>query len=264
MKPIDLTPEGERRNRVSAMRTGPLPFLLVGALAALLAGVALLIGAANEVADGKEEIAELEAEKTSVSARAQQLQPYVDFKQLRDQRIATVVGLAESRFDWVRTLQQLALVIPDDVWLIELKGGAAPGAVPGGGDSESSAGAAPVAGPSLALTGCATGQDAVAAFLASVRQIDGVTRVGLSNSVLPESQSEGGQGGESEGRGGGEGEFDRASCPPRSFVARFDAIVAFDAAPASPNYASTVPTASAPVEEPAGDEASGGEEPVTE
>lgn len=218
MKPIELMPEGERRGRVSALRTGPLPFIVIGGLIALLAGMVLLATTSNQISDSRAEIAELEVEKTTVEAQAQALQPYVDFLQLEQQREATVSELADSRFDWVRTIRELSLVIPRNVWLTELTASAAAVAATEG---ESPSSASSISGPSLQVSGCATGQDAVAGFVAAVKQIDGVTRVGLAKSAFPEGEEEegGAEGGTSEG------------CPAKSYVAQFDAVIAFDAAP---------------------------------
>lgn len=215
MKPIDLTPEEARIRRAGAMRTGPLPFVIVGGLVALLVGVALLVTTSNEISDTKAEIADKEARKSTLSLRAAQLEPYVQFHEMKERRVATVAELAEGRFDWVRTINQLARITPEDVWLLELRAAAAPGAAPGGGGGSS------VAGPSLEMIGCASGQDAVAGFVAAIRRIDGVTRVGLKKSALP--TKEGGSGGDK-------------GCPPDKRIARFEVVVAFDEAPPSPNY----------------------------
>lgn len=212
MRPIDLTPEGERRGRIG-LRTGPLPYLVIGGLLALLAGAVLYALTANEVSERESEIVTLEREAATASAEAMRLQPYVEFHDLKEARTGTVVALADSRFDWVRTIRQLALVIPSDVWLVEVRGEAS------GGEGK----AADVAGPSLTVVGCAEGQDSVAAFVAAAKQIDGVTRVGLSNSVLPQAGGQSGAGGGSEGGG----------CPGGVYIASFEAVLAFDDAPQS-------------------------------
>jgi Tfp pilus assembly protein PilN len=202
MRPVNLIPEEQRRRAGGgAGRTGPLPFILVGALGALLIGVALLVLAGNQISESKAEIAELQARKTAATERADRLEPYIQFQELEQQRTSTVASLAESRFDWVRTMRQLSLVIPPNVWLTKLNAAAS---------SESGG----IAGPSLSIEGCARGQDAVAGFVASLKQIDGVTRVGLSESALAtEAGGSSGSGGE-----GCEG-------------ANFKLVVAFDAAP---------------------------------
>ena len=211
MRPVNLIPEEQRRRRpgAGAGRTGPLPFIVVGALAALLLGVALVVLAGNQISESKAEIAELETRKEAATERADRLEPYVKFKELAQGRTATVASLADSRFDWVRTMSQLSLIIPPDVWLTQLTASA-------GGGEASSGGSSSIVGPSLEIEGCARGQDAVAGFVAALKQVDGVTRVGLSESALTEAESGGG----SEG-----------GCSGAPFLAQFNLTVAFDAAP---------------------------------
>jgi Tfp pilus assembly protein PilN len=229
MRPIDLTPEEQRRGRVSTMRTGPLPFIVIGALVALLAGVALLVITSNEISDSKAEIAELKTEKATASAQAQALQPYVDFLQMERQRTEAISSLADSRFNWVRAIHELSLLIPADVWLVQVSASASPSA---SGEGEAAGAEESLGSPTLQFSGCATGQDAVAAFIASVKQIEGVTRVGLANSVLPKPTS------------GASGEGSSESCPNKSDIAHFEATIVFDEAPTATEYASTeAPTA---------------------
>jgi len=73
-----------------------------------------------------------------------------------------------------------------------------------------------VLGPSLELSGCTSNQDAVARFVTALKDIDGVTRVGLQSSVV--------------GEGGGSGDGS-AGCSAAGFDAQFEVVVAFDAAP---------------------------------
>ncbi len=246
MRPIELMPEEERRSRLGTLRTGPLPFIIVGALVALLAGVVMLALTSNQISDRKSEIVRLEGEKATAIARADELQPYSEFQQLKDQRTSTVANLADSRFDWVRTIRQLSLVIPGDVWLIKLEASAAQGAA-SGGEASSSTAASSIAGPSVTMEGCALGQDSVAAFVAALKQIDGVTRVGLSESF--ENEEEGG-GEPSESEGGGESSQE-GGCGGNRF--QFKLVIAFDAAPPSADSSTTTaaPETPAPTESPA-------------
>jgi Tfp pilus assembly protein PilN len=225
VRPINLMPEEERHGRVGVLRTGPLPFFIVGALVALLAGVVMLALTSNQISERKDEVVRLEGEKAVATARAEQLQPYADFQQLKDRRVSTVASLADSRFDWVRTIRQLSLIIPGDVWLIKLEASAIPGGS-GGGESAASGSSASVLGPSLTMDGCAAGQNSVAAFVAALKQIDGVTRVGLSQSTEDEESGE--EGSESSEEGCGEHRF------------QFSLIVAFDDAPPSVDGGATI------------------------
>ena len=239
MRPVNLIPPEERAGARKPMRGGPLAYIIVGALAAAVIGVAALAVTSNQISDSKAEIATLEEERTSVEARASALDAYTQFHSMQEQRTATIASLADSRFDWQRVMHELSLILPSNVWLTTLSGTVRPGVAINGGSSSSLRGAIP--GPALELNGCASSQDAVAGFIQALKEIDGVTRVGVQSSTV-------GAG------GGGESEGGSSSCQTRNFIAQFQMVVAFDAAPVSseteesseavPAPTETVPTSS--------------------
>ena len=215
MRPVNLIPSEERPGERKPMRGGPLAYIVVGALAAAVVAFAVLAVTENQISDSRTEITRLETEKAAVEARAQALDAYTQFHQLREQRDLTIADLANSRFDWQRVMRELAIVLPANVLLTELSGTASPNStVAGGGDSSMRSS---IGGPALELSGCATSQDAVAGFVQSLKQIDGVTRVGVESSQLGEGA-------------GGSGSSASAGCTKSSF-AQFQMVVAFDAAP---------------------------------
>jgi Tfp pilus assembly protein PilN len=227
MRPVNLIPSNERRGDSSVSRTGPIAYLLIGALVALLGGVSALVLTGNDISDQKVQLDELEVEQASEQARAESLAAYTQFRAVRESRTMTVASLADSRFDWERVIRELSLVLPPDVWLTQMTATATPEAsVEGGADVQ---GRDLVPGPALEMVGCAPGQQAVARFVAIVRDIDGVTRVGLPSSSLP---------GDAGGSTGGD------SCQTRDFIAQFEMVVAFDAAPAAAS--AIAPTVTAP------------------
>ncbi len=217
MRPINLIPDEERRRSSGvATRTGPVVYLLVGALGVLLIGVIMLVLFTNSIHDREGEVTRLESEKAVATAQAAKLAGYTSFRQVAEGRTRTISELADSRFDWVRVIRQLSLVLPKDIYFEGLKASS-------GGGSE-----AGVAGPSLTVLGCGAGQGAVAGFVASLREIDGVTRVQLSQSTLNKSAGAGKEEGSSDGGG--------SPCS-KPGMAQFEIIVAFDAAPPSPDSA---------------------------
>jgi len=217
MRPVNLIPTEERAGQRRPLRGGPLAYIVVGALGAALIGVVVLVVTANQISDRKAEISQLETEKVSIEAEAQSLSPYTQFHSVREQRLATVASLADSRFDWERVMRELALVLPGDVWLTNLTGTDSPQVSPDGAASIALRDS--IAGPALELVGCARSQDAVAGFVQALKDIDGVTRVGVESSVL-------GTGGESGGSAS------TSTCQTRDFIAQFQIVAAFDAAPA--------------------------------
>jgi Tfp pilus assembly protein PilN len=222
MRPVNLIPADKRRGDRAQLRTGVLPYVIVAALAVALVLVTLMTLTSSKIADREAEVASLEAQEAAAVARAEALRPYAEFAAMSVKRDATVTSLAQSRFDWERVLRELALVIPDDVWLTEGTGTAnssvqIEGATAIEGRDE-------VAGPALELIGCGANQKAVAGFLAALRDIDGVTRVGLSASERVSGDTSIGSGAVSAGAD--------ADCRTRDAIAKFEIIVAFDAVPA--------------------------------
>jgi Tfp pilus assembly protein PilN len=217
VRPVNLIPAEERPGGRKPMRGGPLAYIIVGALAAAVIGVAVLAITNNQISDSKAKIATLEEERASIEVRAQALDAYTQFHALREQRVATITSLADSRFDWERVMRELALVLPSDVWLTSLSGSANPSATAEGSASVSLRSAIP--GPALELVGCARSQDAVAGFVQALKEIDGVTRVGMPSSAL------------GSGSGGDSGSTTASTCQTRDFIAQFQMVVAFDAAP---------------------------------
>ncbi|HET8863555.1 MAG TPA: PilN domain-containing protein [Solirubrobacterales bacterium] len=213
MRPVNLIPAEDRRGDQAPLRTGPLAYIVTGALVALLIGVAALVLTGNEISERKDELATLEREDAAASAQAARLASYTQFRDLSEQRVATVQSLADSRFDWERVLRELSLVLPGDVALTELSASGAGGE--GAEGSEGGGELSGLAGPSLTMSGCAAGYAGVAGFVTALNDIDGVTRVGVQSSSETSGSS-----------GGGEGE-----CGGGSATVQFTILVAFDAAP---------------------------------
>jgi Tfp pilus assembly protein PilN len=227
MRPINLIPPEDRRGDAAPLRTGPLPYVLLGGLVLLLIGVVTLVLAGNQVSEREGEVAKLEREDARAEAKAQRLAAYTAFQEMSEARVATVSELADSRFDWERVMRELSLILPEDVWLVGLTATAAPGvSVEGGGSGDTGNMRSSVPGPALELSGCAKGHEAVAGFVTALEDIDGVTRVGVQSSELPEKGSGGG------GEGGG-GESNSVECRTHDWVSKFAIVVAFDAAPVS-------------------------------
>jgi Tfp pilus assembly protein PilN len=195
----------------------------------------MLVLAGNDISDREAEVTSLEAQRARAAAVADELAPYASFQQVTEARTQTTASLADSRFDWERVVRQLSLILPPRIYLSSLTASAGAG----GEGAESAAG---VAGPSMTLSGCGPGQDAVAGFVAALREIDGVTRVGLNNSSL--SGAEGGE--------AATGGFCAVGTK-----AQFEIVVAFDAAPPSPNGAAS--TLATPGEEAEGAEGGAGD-----
>jgi Tfp pilus assembly protein PilN len=246
MRPVNLIPPEERRGERVATRTGPLVYVVVGVLGAVLVGLALVVTTNNSISDHKSQRKELSAEKVSLAAQSQALRNYTDFAQLEQQRQQTVVSLAHSRFDWERVMRELSLVLPDDVWLIKVSGTVSPEVSveddPAIGVRDS------IPGPALELVGCGRSQDSVARFVAALHNIDGVTRVTVNKSEKPSDDSD--QNNTATASGGASGGASQGDeCRTRDTIPKFEIVAAFDdAVPAVPAAPGTpgAPAAPAP------------------
>jgi Tfp pilus assembly protein PilN len=184
MRPVNLVPSDQRGT--ATLRTDAVGYLIVGALALVLVGVTMLVLTNNKIADRHSTIADLHRQQAAAQAQAAQLQPFVSFKQTEGQRIKAIRDLADSRIDWNRVMQELARILPADVRLNDLTASAS-GSADG---STSTTGTATSSGPSLKMAGCAGGgHESVAAFIASLHDIDGVTNVDLQTSTKAGSSS---------------------------------------------------------------------------
>src|SRR5687767_7439052 len=159
MRPVNLIPANERRGDSSVSRTGPIAYMLIGLLVAVLGGVSALVLTGNQISDQKSELSSLEAEHAEEQARATELEAYTQFHAVRESRAMTVATLADSRFDWERVIRELSLVLPPDIWLSSLTATATPeSGVEGGADVP---GRDSVAGPALEIIGCGSSHEAL-------------------------------------------------------------------------------------------------------
>ena len=116
MRPVNLIPVEERHGSAAALRAGATAYLLVAVMAVALIAVTASVLTSNQISDKEAELASLEEQERAAAARAQALAPYAEFAALASAREQTVRSLAKSRFDWERVLNELALVMPQDVW----------------------------------------------------------------------------------------------------------------------------------------------------
>jgi Tfp pilus assembly protein PilN len=241
MRPVNLIPPEARRGGKAPTRTGVLSYAIVAVLAAALVGVTGVVLTNNQISDREAEKASLESQLADAEAQARRVSAFADFASLQQAREGTVQSLAQSRFDWERVLRELAIVIPEDVWLTNLTATVSPavqlsGAGSSSGTGSSASGMESVQGPALQIEGCGAGHEAVARFLAALRDIDGVTRVSVLSSDRPDPSSAAGSSSEGASSGGSSGD-----CATRSFISKFTIVAAFDEVDVSASMPGTAP-----------------------
>jgi Tfp pilus assembly protein PilN len=237
VRPVNLIPQDERRGDRAAMRTGAFSYVLIGALAAAVLGVAALALTSKQISDKKSEVARLQQQEQAAQAKAQSLQAFTQFRAAQEARSATIVSLAQSRFDWERVLNEFARVIPSDVWFVKVSGTVDP--TVSVQDSPDIQGRDSIPGPALEMEGCASSQDAVAALVANLEDIDGVTRVGLESSEKADDSQ--GTAATAAPTTSDSGSATNTDCRTRDFIFQFKIVAAFDEVP-TPATATSVPS----------------------
>jgi Tfp pilus assembly protein PilN len=235
MRSVNLIPPDERRGDSAPLRTGSLIYVLVAGLALLLLGIVAVALTSKQISDRNSEKASLQQQLQQETARANGLAPFAEFRAVQESRAATMRSLADSRFDWNRVLNELALVVPENVSLRSVSGTVSPSVEVD--ENEQIELRANVPGPALEITGCASDQKTVAEFVSSVEDIDGVTRVGLDNSAEASDDA-------SAAGGGGSGDCSDPDPYKFQIVVAFDAVQTPDAVTATPSVPSSVATPS--------------------
>jgi Tfp pilus assembly protein PilN len=163
-------------------------FVVLGVLAACVAGVAGIVLTDNTIKQHNADLDRVAQEQQVLQAQVNKLKPYADFDVAAKARVQTVRDLAGSRFDWEQALRDLSRAIPQDVSLRQLSGDISTDAGGQGGSLRSA-----ISAPAITVSGCAPGQTQVARLMARLRDIDGVTRVSLAKSAaeVVESTAEG-------------------------------------------------------------------------
>jgi Tfp pilus assembly protein PilN len=237
MRPVNLIPPEDRRGERAPLRAGPLAYVVVGVLLLAFVGIYMLVSVGNSISEREAEVAGLQQQLDSSKARADALQSFSAFASMEQGRTETVSSLAHSRFDWERVLRELALVVPEEVSLVDLSGAVA-GAASAESDADATNGGAEIDAPTLTMSGCASDHESVAQMVSALRDIDGVTRVGLSNSTAAGGASA--VGGESTAAPSAAGAADGAGCTGAKSTT-FHLTVAFDEVAVDPATGGVAP-----------------------
>jgi hypothetical protein len=207
---VNLLPAKHRPRTPTGGQQGS-SYVVIGVLGGLLLMVLMYALTANGVNSKKASVQRTKAETVVANKRAAELAPYGSFVQVKEQRVASVKGLATGRIDWERLARGLGHVLPDDVWLVTAtatatgngdgsSGASAPAAppaatppppAPGGGGAAptppaaSSEPSAPTTQPTMVLTGCASNHSLIATTLVRLRHLPAVADVELTKATKP-------------------------------------------------------------------------------
>ena len=125
MRPINLIPVEQRRGaaRTPGGRTSIGVYALLGGLGAAVVCV-LGVRAAVELHQRARpsELADVQAQAQGEKQVADALRPYGQFADIQQARHQQISTLTSGRFDWERSLRQLSLAIPRNVYLLNVDG----------------------------------------------------------------------------------------------------------------------------------------------
>jgi Tfp pilus assembly protein PilN len=184
MKAVNLIPTEERRGAGGAAgRTGGAAYILIGALTLTVGMAAAYATTTKSVHDRRAELTTAERQAAATEAQAAALAPYTQFAGIRASRVATVTSIARSRFDWAHAMHELGRTLPRNITLTSLNGTVSTQASSGAGGGGSVGLRAAYDVPAIELVGCAPSQAAIPPMMASLRQVDGVRRVALQQSI---------------------------------------------------------------------------------
>ena len=196
MKAVNLIPVEDRRGGGGAAgKSGGAAYILLGLLGVLVIMVSGYTLASKSLSDRNAELERTRAEATAVQSKADQLAPYARFASLREQRVQTVQSLAASRFDWSKSMHEVARVVPSNVWLTSMTGTVAPGVQLEGAAGSSGGLRAALPVPAIEIVGCTTSQRNVSRVITRMRLVKGVQRVTLGSAEKADAAGGGGGGG---------------------------------------------------------------------
>ena len=179
MKAVNLIPTDQRSAQASGKQSGSA-YVVVGVLATLLVMAVAYVFTANNATDNRNKAAAAQAEADRLEAQAKQRDSFTNFAAIKQTRLASVAGIANTRFDWERLMRELSRVMPADAWLQSTEASVS-------GDAGETAAAAPTdtvapAQPTANLVGCTPKQSDVAGMMVRLRQMHRVTDVQLNES----------------------------------------------------------------------------------
>jgi Tfp pilus assembly protein PilN len=197
MKAVNLIPSEQRKARPSGKGSGGA-YAIVGVLAVLLVMAVAYVLTSNKVNANETRAQEAKQEADALEKQASAMDSFTDFASIKQQRLASVITTAQTRFDWERLMREVSLIMPDGSWLqtAEASTSGDPATAGAAAAAAATGAAAAPAGPSATFVGCTRRQSEVAKLMVRMGEMHRVTDVKLNESTS-EQQSGGDAGVES-------------------------------------------------------------------
>jgi len=177
MPKVNLIPEEERAREYRRQ----FYIIPVGAAIAIVGALGLSYYYYNNQVDSADkQLQDMKAKNEGLQKQVAELDRYQEIKNKKQSQLSVITGLYGQRIRWSRTLDDLAFVIPDDVWLISIKAKA-----PGTTASQSAGGAgtsgAEADARDVEIEGYTYEMPSVAVFIIRLGLISSLTDVTLTS-----------------------------------------------------------------------------------
>jgi Tfp pilus assembly protein PilN len=181
MKAVNLIPTEQRRAKASGNASGGA-YAVLGVLAVLLVMAVVYVMTSNSASDRQSKAAQARQEADAAKDQAKQLGDFSDFASIKEQRLASVMAAAQTRFDWERFMRELSRVMPKDSWVHTTNASVVGDTTGGNPTSVATTTSTTLAGPKANLVGCTPRQSEVARMMVRLEQMYRVTDVALNES----------------------------------------------------------------------------------
>ena len=187
MRAVNLIPSEQRRAKPTGKASGAA-YIVVGVLAVFLVMAVAYVLTSNTVNENETKAAEAKQEADALEAQAAALGSFTNFATIKDQRLASVVTTAQTRFDWERLMREVSMIMPEGSWLRTTSASVLGEESPTADPAASAAGG--VLNPTATFVGCTKKQSEVATLMVRMGHLHRATDVKLNQSAVETADGE--------------------------------------------------------------------------
>jgi Tfp pilus assembly protein PilN len=187
VRAVNLIPTEQRRAKATGKASGSA-YAIVGVLALVLVMAVAYVLTSNKVNENETKAAEAKQQADALEAQAAALGSFTNFAAIKDQRLASVVTTAQTRFDWERLMREVSMIMPEGSWLMTTSASVLGEASPTGETATPTAGAA--LNPTATFVGCTKKQSEVATLMVRMGELYRATDVKLNQSAVEAADGE--------------------------------------------------------------------------
>ncbi len=187
MRAVNLIPTEQRRAKATGKASGSA-YAIVGVLAVVLVMAVAYVLTSNKVNENETKATDAKQQADALEAQAAALGSFTNFAAIKDQRLASVVTTAQTRFDWERLMREVSMLMPEGSWLRTTTASVVGEASATGEPAAATAGAA--LNPTATFVGCTKKQSEVATLMVRMGHLYRATDVKLNQSAQEAADGE--------------------------------------------------------------------------